>query len=124
MARSVYQRLIKGDYVFKTVTLTLRDQDFKTITRQKSFNEYQNDLYVIYDTIEELLDMYYDETKRYRLIGVGVSNLVHTKDSFEYNLFNLDKFDDKKNAITKILNDINKNIGSDVISFMGDKKDK
>ena len=124
MARSVYQRLIKGDYVFKTVTLTLRDQDFKTITRQKSFNEYQNDLYVIYDTIEELLDMYYDEAKRYRLIGVGVSNLVHTKDSFEYNLFNLDKFDDKKNAITKILNDINKNIGSDVISFMGDKKDK
>ncbi len=124
MARSVYNRMVKGDYVFKTVTLTLRDHEFKTITRQKSFSEYKNELYDIYETIEDLIEEYYDSEKRYRLVGVGISNMVHTKDSFEYNLFNLDKFDDKKNLISKILKDINDSIGEDVISFYGDKKDK
>ena len=119
MARSIHSRVSEGKYFYKTITITLRDSLFKTITRQKTLLNYESDLYIIYDTIEELLDKYYEEGKSYRLVGVGVSNLVSENEVLEYNLFNLDSFDEKKANIKNILNKINSNLGYDAIDFYG-----
>ena len=122
MARIIHKRVIEGKYFYKTITITLRDSLFKTITRQKTLDNYESDLYVIYDTIEDLLDKYYEEGKSYRLLGVGVSNLALENEILEYNLFNLDSFDEKKASIKSLLNRINNDLGYDAIDFIGSKE--
>lgn len=58
----------------KTVTLKLRSGDFKTITRDFTLPERTNFFDVIYATSRSLLEISRVPAKKYRLIGVGVSN--------------------------------------------------
>ena len=44
MLREIYQKLVKDDYLAKSVILTLRDDDFNTISRRKTLNDYSIDL--------------------------------------------------------------------------------
>lgn len=86
-----HNRLIKGKFYAKTVTIKLRTDEFKTITRSKTLIDYTSD----YD---ELLSMahtlFYDNfnDEAIRLIGVGVSNII-PKESYteDYNLFTYQK---------------------------------
>ncbi|MFA6801339.1 MAG: hypothetical protein WCR19_04460, partial [Acholeplasmataceae bacterium] len=54
-----YQRLVKEEYVVKTVGIKLKYQDFKIMTRSYSFNTYHDDFIKIKDQIHELFDLYY-----------------------------------------------------------------
>ncbi|MDE5868417.1 MAG: DNA polymerase IV, partial [Anaeroplasmataceae bacterium] len=59
LARSVIMRLNKKDYYTKTITITMRTTNFKTVSRSKSIDEYINDYNSIYDVILELVEEHY-----------------------------------------------------------------
>lgn len=123
MTRSVYNKMKKGDYYCKTVTLTLRDSSFITITRQKSLSEYTDDYYVISDIAMELLEDNFEEGKTYRLLGIGVSNLCLSKDlPREYNLFTINDKLEKEIEIEKMMKEFQTKFGSKALYFKKNEK--
>ena len=111
MARSVHQKMTKYHYLTKTITITLRDSDFKTITRQKRLNDYTDDLVEINHIISELLEENFIE-KRYRLIGVGFSNLIDRNSlPKEYNLFTMDEKLEKEYEIDNLIKEFQSKFG-------------
>ena len=111
MARSVHQKMTKYNYLTKTITITLRDSDFKTITRQKRLNDYTDDLVEINHIISELLEENFIE-KRYRLIGVGFSNLIDRNSlPKEYNLFTMDEKLEKEYEIDNLIKEFQSKFG-------------
>lgn len=122
MTRSVYQKMIKYKYMTKTITITLRDSDFKTITRQKSLNEYTDDLVYINQIVSDLLEENFEE-KRYRLVGVGLSNLIDRKSlPKEYNLFTMDDVDEKEEEIHSLIKEFQSKFGEKALYRKNDKK--
>ena len=87
-----YHRLIKEEYVVKTVGIKFKYQDFKTTTRSYSFNEYHDDKQLIIDQIHELVETYYHQ-EPVRLIGVSFQQVMLKKDlKIDINLFNYQQF--------------------------------
>lgn len=123
MARKLYQELIDQNYFTKTVVITLRDSDFKTITRSKTI-EYTNELYVLLDVLEDLLEENFKE-KEYRLLGVGFSNLIKASDiELEYNLFTWKSILEKEGNIKDIIKDYQEKYGKSFIRLGVEIKDK
>ena len=123
MAKKLHQYLKTEDYLTKTISITLRDSYFQTITRSKTI-EYTDDLYVIEDIIDDLLDENYKE-KEYRLLGVGFSNLIKNEDlPLEYNLFTWKSIFEKEDNINEIINDFKKKYGETFITKGVELKDK
>lgn len=87
-----YQRLIKEEYVVKTVGIKFKYQDFKTTTRSFSFNDYHDDKSLIIEQIHELVETYYHQ-EPVRLIGVSFQQIMLKKDvKVDINLFNYQQF--------------------------------
>ncbi len=87
-----YQRLIKEEYVVKTVGIKLKYQDFKLMTRSFSFNDYHDDFDRIKNQIHEVFETYYDG-EPVRLIGVTFQQVMLKKDlKVDINLFNYQEF--------------------------------
>lgn len=123
MARKLYQELIDQNYFTKTIVITLRDSDFKTITRSKTI-EYTNELYVLLDVLEDLLEENFKE-KEYRLLGVGFSNLIKASDiELEYNLFTWKSILEKEGNIKDIIKDYQEKYGKSFIRLGVEIKDK
>ncbi len=121
LTKEMHERLIKENYLTRTISITLRDLSFKTITRSKSI-DYTNDFYLIYDIVTDLfIDNYNDET--IRLLGVGFSNLI--KENLlpkDYNLFNLPTEEEKRENITKIMQEFQKRFGNNALFYGKDSK--
>lgn len=116
MSREVIAKMNKDDYLAKTVSITLRDSDFNTITRRKSLEEYTNDFSVIFDMITELTESYFDSEKAYRLVGMGVSNLINKNDlPKEYNLFTIDDISEKEEIVNKMIRDFQSKYGEKIL---------
>ena len=123
MTRSVYNKMKKGNYYCKTVTITLRDSSFITITRQKSLAEYTDDFYLISDIAMELLEDNFEEGKTYRLLGIGVSNLCLEKDlPKEYNLFTINDKLEKEIEIEKMMKEFQTKFGNKALYFKKNEK--
>lgn len=123
LLRDIHGRLVKGEYVTKTVVLTMRDSQFNTISRRKTIDEYTDDIFIFNNLIEDLLNELMDETKSYRLVGVGFSNIIKRSElKEEYNLFTINDKTIKENNIKKLMKDINNKFGDDIIYFNKDKK--
>ena len=73
LAGSVHENLMKNKYLFKTVTIVVRLNNFSTFTRAKSVPVWTSDINVIKNTAMELIEEFND--KKLRLIGVGVTKL-------------------------------------------------
>ena len=111
MIKSVYKRMVDGDYLTKTVSITLRDSSFKTKSKQRSLDNYTDDLVYINQIISELLDELF-ENKEYRLIGVGLSNLIDRKSlPKEYNLFTINDIDEKEEEIDNLIKEFQNKFG-------------
>lgn len=74
LAESVHRSLLKNRFLFKTVTLTVRYEDFSTYTRSKTVPIWTSDVFVIKRTVLPLL-LEFIGRQKIRLVGVGVSRL-------------------------------------------------
>lgn len=78
LARSVAERLDRSELRGKTVYIKLRLSDFTTFTRQMTLAAPVNDGASIYEVARTLLSRETRPGRRFRLIGVGISNFKET----------------------------------------------
>lgn len=113
MLKDVYKTMLKEKKKTKTIGITLRDKAFKTITRSKSINEATVDFALISDIVHELIEDNYQD-KPYRLVGVGLYNLIEeNKKDVEINLFNYQDYYGKEEKIQEII----KKFGADKLKI-------
>jgi DNA polymerase IV (DinB-like DNA polymerase) len=74
LVESVYGSLLKHRFLFKTITLTVRFEDFSTYTRSKTIQIWTSDVFVIKRTAIHLLSEFIGGRKL-RLVGIGVTKL-------------------------------------------------
>ena len=120
MTLELMNKLRKRKYYTKTITIILRNVDFKTITRSKSIN-YTDDFDEIYDTIVDLVEEHYKD-EPLRLLGVGLSNLkeYHTLPK-EYNLFTIPNVEENHVTISKLIKEYQNKYGEKAL-FQEKKK--
>ena len=110
MTREVVNKMKRDHYFTKTITITMRNIDFKTITRSKSI-DYTDDFEIILDVVTDLVDEHY-HNENLRLLGVGLSNL---KDEASlpkvYNLFTIQDEDEKQRNIDKMIKEYQNKYG-------------
>ncbi|MCJ2520919.1 MAG: DNA polymerase IV [Candidatus Thermoplasmatota archaeon] len=71
----VYWRIRDDGYLFKTVGIKMRFEDFETHTRDRTLSVYSNDKKTIEGVARELFREFHQYPKKVRLIGVRVSSL-------------------------------------------------
>lgn len=91
----------------KTITLILKDSQFKSITRSITINKPTNSFVDIYTNAINLFDKYYNN-QLIRLAGVGLSHLMNKEDFY----FQISLFDQQKNekecATRLLINKLNR----------------
>ena len=96
----------------QTITLKLKTKEFKLISRSCTIDEPTQIGELIFQNSKTLLDREDDKIK-YRLIGVGISNLKDSELCDLYDLINISK---TKNAkIEYAIDDIRNKFGKDLI---------
>lgn len=73
LSENVHSNLVKNRFLFKTVTVMVRLEDFNTYTRAKTVPAWTSDINVIKREAMELLLEFLD--RKLRLVGVGVAKL-------------------------------------------------
>ncbi len=104
-------RLLKKGFTGRTVTLKLRDETFKTITRSKTSDRR---IFTGEDIFREALLMLRAEDlggRKVRLVGVSVSGF---QNGGQTSLFDSD--DERKNKVEQVLADIRGRFGKDAIT--------
>lgn len=97
-----YQRLIKGEYVCKGVTIKVKNADFKLMTRSYTFHDYTDDRDKLKASIMDLYEKHYDG-EPVRLLGIGFSQLLLKKDlKIDINLFNYHEFTKREERLYEI----------------------
>ena len=111
MTRQIMNRVNQKKYYTKTVTITLRNTDFKTITRSKTLDDYVNDFNDVFDVVTELVETNYNGDSL-RLVGVGVSNLKLEEElPKEYNLFTIEDVSVKEKVIKNLITEFQEKYG-------------
>lgn len=99
----------------RTVTLKLKDEGFRTITRQTTIAIPTQSSKTIYKHAEQLMDDF-KMTKKIRLIGVGTSGFSSVAASVQIGLFDpRPETGDDWEKIDKALDSISKKFGRDVV---------
>lgn len=106
LTQEVSARAKNEDKIGTTVTIVIKDTDFRSFTRSKTIQEATNEVENIFKVAIEQYDNHF-AGKPIRLIGVTLSNLID-KSSFyvQMNLFNMEEHREK--CATKLLiNELN-----------------
>ncbi len=74
LAEDVHGSLLRNNFLYRTVTLTVRFEDFSTYTRSKTVPTWTSDIFVIKRLVRQLLSEFLG-SRKFRLVGVGVSKL-------------------------------------------------
>jgi DNA polymerase IV (DinB-like DNA polymerase) len=83
LAKEVHGRATQEGFMWKTIGMKLRFEDFSTFTRAKSRNDYTNSLQVVQDVVRSLFIEFEKDPRKIRLVGVRVSNLRRADTSQE-----------------------------------------
>lgn len=75
LAQKVSRRLQKKELKGRTIQIKVRWSDFDTLTRQVTLGKAVQDAATISKHCQELFELVWQDDRRVRLIGVGVSNL-------------------------------------------------
>lgn len=79
---------LKNNYLYKTINIKYKFDNFGIKTKSFSFKEYQDDILLAED---ELINLFLESYQNYnlRLIGISISNIIlNNKKKMERNLFN------------------------------------
>ena len=111
LAETVSRRVRISDYTGKTVGLTLKDTDFRTLYRTRSMPIFSDQAEDLYEAAADLLHLHWPPWKPVRLVGLTLARLIKKKD------VQLDLFGEveKKLAITKALDTIKDRHGEKAI---------
>lgn len=111
MTREMVNKLNQENYYTKTINITLRSTEFKTMTRSRSLEEYVNDFPAIFEVVTDLVEEHY-HGEELRLLGVGLSNLKHKEHlPKEYNLFTMENYEEKTLKIAEMIEEYQKKYG-------------
>ena len=77
-AKEVHERAIQQGFLWRTVGIKLRFEDFSTFTRAKSRSDYTDRLDVIENSVRSLFSEFERDPRKIRLVGVRLSNLRRT----------------------------------------------
>jgi DNA polymerase-4 len=124
LSRKVSKRAMESELYGFRVTLTIRFQDFKTITRSITLSEPINDYEGILINALKLLDINYDDTKLVRLLGVSLGE-VKRKDHLyrKISLFDNEISRPVNPIIKQVIDDINKKIGDNLVTTLNHLKE-
>ena len=101
LCSKVARRLRKGGHAGRTVTLKIRFADFKTISRGRTLEDYMNLDKEIFDVARDILAKV-QKQKAIRLLGVSVSNLIHTPPEKQRSLFDYSFWKKYKKVIESV----------------------
>ncbi len=111
----VSKQLRKTGVNAKTITLKIKDADFKTVTRRTTIAIPTQSSKTIYKHAAQLMDDY-KITKKIRLIGVGTSGFSSVSASVQMGLFDTHaETRDDWEKIDKALDSISKKFGKDLV---------
>lgn len=82
ISKEVSDRLIRSGKLCKTITLKVKYDDFKQITRSITLSEYVNSHKRIRETVYSLLKNITIKENRVRLLGITTSNLIDGEDEY------------------------------------------
>ena len=111
LSDKVAGRLLKKGFMGRTVTLKLRDETFKTVTRSQTSDRRVFSCEDIYREAREMLHAEDLGGRKVRLIGVSVSGF---QTGYQTSLFDNDSA--RKNKVEKVLADIRERFGKDAIT--------
>ena len=116
LTNSVCNRLEKAHQKAQTFTVQIKYNNIRSYSKSKTVPEALNDPYKVYQIIDDLFDDLHDAPCGIRLIGVGASKLKNDNERMRQ-LTIFDSFDEaeKEHAINKLIQNINKDLGSDVL---------
>ena len=117
LAEKVVIRLYRGGWKARTVGLRLRYPDFKTITRDKTLLHPTVEYSEILATSSALVPTEQVISKGVRLVGVRVSNLVHSDDQTQLELFAEKK--ERQEHLDKSIHNLRTKFGDNIIRRAG-----
>jgi len=120
LSEKVGSRLRKAGLAGSVVQIKIRYADFSTYTRQTSMKECTNLDQEIYDEAQRLFLKHWQSGRPVRLLGVGVTNL----DKPHRQLALWDDQSNKKEELTKAVDDLRERFGKDVIRHADTLKPK
>jgi len=86
LSEAIARRVRQGNYIGRTVSLTLRDPQLRFFSRSQSMSQYTDLADEIYLTACGILQKHWEEEWPVRLVGITFSNLI-PKDHFQYDIF-------------------------------------
>jgi len=118
----VEARLVRKKVMGKTVQITIRYADFKTITRSRKLTQYTNSKEKILLIVTELFDQHWTE-QPVRLIGVTVQDILYTSDIHEQlSLFTYNQ-SIKQNNLDMTVAELTKKFGKDIFKTNKDENE-
>lgn len=79
LSEDLHQELVSADFLFKTITIKIRYENFETHTHGKTLPFFSDQLKDIQKTATELVKDYLFLDRKVRLIGIRLSNLFSTE---------------------------------------------
>ena len=120
LSGKVGSRLRKAGLAGSVVQIKIRYADFSTYTRQTSMKECTNLDQEIYDEVQRLFLKHWQSGRAVRLLGVGVTSL----DKPHRQLALWDDQSNKKEELTKAVDDLRERFGKDIIRHADTLKPK
>ena len=76
LCKEIYEEVKNNDFLFKTVTITVRYEDFETHTHSKTLTFFTNELAALEKAAHELMQPYLRADRKIRLVATRVSKIV------------------------------------------------
>jgi DNA polymerase-4 len=96
-----HERLVNEELVTKTIGIRLKTDEFISMTRSQTLDEYTDDYDTIYNVVESLFEKHYDQ-KPLRLVGVSLASIIQKRDlKIDINLFNYEEMSKRLEKIYK-----------------------
>ncbi|MBS4023440.1 MAG: DNA polymerase IV [Dethiobacter sp.] len=113
LSERVGRRLRHGDYMSRTITLTVKDHNFVTTTRSRTLTEPTSLTDVIYQTAREIYHRSFEPWRKVRLLGISASNLSKPENGHQLRLF--DSGGERLNLLTKAVDRVRDRFGEDAL---------
>lgn len=116
LSNSLSWRLQEDHQYAENIGIRVKDANFYASSKSKPLSKVTNDDHILYDNAKDIYNDFYDITNGVRLIGVFSNRLVEKKEEpKQISIFDdLDELE-KKEALKKLLNDINNQYGKNSV---------